>query len=113
MDYDDDDRTVRACPAAVSLVQEEDDSSTQTCQWRAEPLSAVETNKVMQILQACRDHDLEALSALATSKHGLIEDEIRRTACKPPRRCIFHLSLYDRKKTWCRYIGVPSAPTSL
>ncbi|KAK4964891.1 hypothetical protein LTR28_003577 [Elasticomyces elasticus] len=48
--------------------------------WRAEPLSAAETSKVVQILEACRDHDLPALAALATSDGGLVEDEIRRIA---------------------------------
>ncbi|KAK0276048.1 GTPase-activating protein gyp8 [Friedmanniomyces endolithicus] len=49
--------------------------------WRSEPLSATEQAKVRNILKACRDRHLVALRDLATSEGGLIEDEIRRTAC--------------------------------
>jgi len=49
--------------------------------WRSEPLSATERAKVRDILEACRDHHLIALRDLATSEGGLVEDEIRRTAC--------------------------------
>ncbi|KAK5187961.1 GTPase-activating protein gyp8, partial [Cryomyces antarcticus] len=49
--------------------------------WRPEPLSEAEGSKVVQILEACRNRDVEALAALATSRHGLVEDEIRRAAC--------------------------------
>ncbi|KAL2352567.1 GTPase-activating protein gyp10 [Cryomyces antarcticus] len=48
--------------------------------WRPEPLSEAEGSKVVQILEACRNRDVEALAALATSRHGLVEDEIRRAA---------------------------------
>ncbi|KAK0880441.1 GTPase-activating protein gyp8 [Friedmanniomyces endolithicus] len=40
-----------------------------------------ERAKVRDILEACRDRHLIALRDLATSEGGLVEDEIRRTAC--------------------------------
>lgn len=49
---------------------------------KAESLSDVDKAKASQILAACRDRDLEALRELAASENGLIEDDIRRTACK-------------------------------
>lgn len=49
--------------------------------WREEPLSHNEQNKVQHILQACRDRNLDKLRTLAASEGGLVEDEIRRTAC--------------------------------
>jgi len=73
-------------PSCSPFAKKIDQDDFQQGSWRPKPLSAVETDKVMQILQACRDRDLEALSALATSEHGLIEDEIRRTACESPLR---------------------------
>lgn len=44
------------------------------------PLSA-EVDKVTQILQACKDSDVAALTSLATSKGGLVEDDARKVAC--------------------------------
>jgi hypothetical protein len=49
--------------------------------WRERPLVEAERAKVRSILEACRDHDYAALQELAVSPGGLIEDEIRRTAC--------------------------------
>lgn len=49
--------------------------------WRKGPLSPQDKEKIEKILAACRDRDLEALAHLATSQGGLIEDELRRTAC--------------------------------
>ena len=49
--------------------------------WRSEPLSPTEREKVSKILKASRDRDLTALRDLATSQGGLVEDEVRRTAC--------------------------------
>ena len=43
--------------------------------------STTTASKVTQIVQACRNDDLDALIALATSSNGLVEDELRRTAC--------------------------------
>jgi hypothetical protein len=40
--------------------------------------------KEAQILSACRKRDLESLVNLATSKPGLINDNLRRAACSPP-----------------------------
>jgi hypothetical protein len=45
------------------------------------PLSAAAASKVTQIVQACRNDDLDALIALAASSNGLMEDKLRRTAC--------------------------------
>ena len=52
-----------------------------TASWRLEALSQTEKDKVHRILQACRDRDLNELRELGTSEGGLIEDEVRRTAC--------------------------------
>lgn len=41
-----------------------------------------EKDKIARILSACRDRDLEALCELACSEKGLVDDEVRRTACK-------------------------------
>ncbi|KAK5132506.1 hypothetical protein LTR08_008890 [Meristemomyces frigidus] len=54
--------------------------------WRQAPLSQVEKDKVHRILQACRDRDLDELRELGTSDGGLIEDEVRRTACESDDR---------------------------
>jgi hypothetical protein len=40
------------------------------------------TAKVKQILDACGENDFNAVAALATSVGGLVEDDVRRTACK-------------------------------
>ena len=55
-----------------------DEKSTTTA---ASPLSAAAASKVTRIVQACRNDDLDALIALAASSNGLVEDELRRTAC--------------------------------
>lgn len=44
------------------------------------PLSAAAASKVTQIVQACRNDDLDALIALAASSNGFVEDKLRRTA---------------------------------
>lgn len=46
--------------------------------------SAADAEKVNRILAASRENDLDFLAALATSPGGLLEDEIRRTACMCP-----------------------------
>lgn len=46
--------------------------------------SPPDAEKVSRILVACRQNDLDSLAGLATSPGGLVEDEIRRTACKFP-----------------------------
>ncbi|KAK5724069.1 GTPase-activating protein gyp8 [Elasticomyces elasticus] len=51
-----------------------------TASWRAKLLSLPERGKVRDILAACRDRDLTALRALATSEGGFVEDEVRRSA---------------------------------
>lgn len=50
--------------------------------------SAADTEaKVDRITQACRDRDLCALRELAAAEGGLINDDLRRTACEfLPRR---------------------------
>lgn len=45
------------------------------------PLSPSAVDKIAQIEAACRDQDLDALIHLATTKSGLVEDSLRRTAC--------------------------------
>jgi hypothetical protein len=48
-----------------------------------EPSSPPQSDdKAKRILTACRDNDLNALIELATSAGGLVDDEIRQTACK-------------------------------
>lgn len=44
-------------------------------------LSQEQQAKVAAIIEACRWKDVEALRLLATSKGGLISDELRREAC--------------------------------
>lgn len=50
--------------------------------WKSQPLSQHQQAKVHDILAACRDDNHEALTQLAASEGGLVEDEVRRTACK-------------------------------
>ena len=42
--------------------------------------------KVKQILDACGENDIDAVAGLATSVGGLVEDHVRRTACKRSAR---------------------------
>lgn len=50
--------------------------------WQGRELSSTECGKVKQILAACEESgDLETLIALASSTNGLINDEVRKTAC--------------------------------
>lgn len=56
--------------------------TTVSPSWRQEPLSEPESAKVMRVLEACKERDLEALVALCTSSGGLVEDEVRRIACR-------------------------------
>lgn len=44
-------------------------------------MTDAERTKKMAILQACRSHSLETLVTLATTEHGLIDDEVRKKAC--------------------------------
>lgn len=39
------------------------------------------TTKRQRISQACVDREIDILRKLATSEGGLIDDEVRRTAC--------------------------------
>ena len=51
--------------------------------WKGKDLSQAEESKVIQILAACEDpRDHGSLITLATSTHGLVDDELRREACK-------------------------------
>lgn len=52
-----------------------------------------EKHKVHQILHACKTRDLIELRKLATSEGGLIEDEVRRTACMPEANLVVALSV--------------------
>lgn len=49
--------------------------------WQKGPRSPQDKEKVTRVLAACQDRDRAALADLATSQGGLIEDELRRTAC--------------------------------
>lgn len=44
--------------------------------------SETDVEKVSWILSACQENDLGSLAALATSPGGLLEDQLRRSACK-------------------------------
>jgi hypothetical protein len=44
-------------------------------------LDTSKADKVDRILLACHESDLDTLATLATSDGGLLNDEIRRTAC--------------------------------
>ncbi|KAI7670011.1 hypothetical protein KC318_g4287 [Hortaea werneckii] len=48
--------------------------------WKYDPLSQTQEVKVDAIRQACIARNLDRLRELATSKGGLITDEVRRTA---------------------------------
>lgn len=60
----------------IDAANEKEETSTL----RPEPLYVDNTTKVVQILEACKAHDLNALTQLATSADGFVKDEIRRTA---------------------------------
>ena len=45
------------------------------------PMSNRKTSKADKIRQACEDRDLDSIRELAVSEDGLVEDELRRTAC--------------------------------
>ena len=49
--------------------------------WVHDPLSQIQEDKVDSIRQACIARDLDSLREFATSKGGLVTDEVRRTAC--------------------------------
>lgn len=40
-----------------------------------------EMEKRQRILQVCGERDVDQLRKLATSEGGLVDDEVRRTAC--------------------------------
>ncbi|KAJ9636697.1 GTPase-activating protein gyp8 [Coniosporium tulheliwenetii] len=48
--------------------------------WQEKDLLITPADKVTRILQSCRDNDLDALTALATSLGGFVDDGTRRTA---------------------------------
>lgn len=49
---------------------------------RVEDLPERSSAKVKQILDACGENDFDTIAALATSDGGLVEDNVRRIACK-------------------------------
>lgn len=50
--------------------------------WRGKRLSPAGCTKVSRILAACKEaRDGDHLGTLATSKDGLVDDEVRRVAC--------------------------------
>lgn len=48
--------------------------------WQGDPLLDVQARKVASILDSCNSGDLETLVGLATSEHGLVEDDVRKIA---------------------------------
>ena len=62
--------------------------------WKYDPLSQTQEVKVDAIRQACIARNLDRLRELATSKGGLITDEVRRTAC-------MYASVYPRPAFAC------------
>lgn len=51
-------------------------------EWKGKPLARVECKKVDEILAVCEEPvDSDALARLATSTGGLLDDEVRQTAC--------------------------------
>ena len=40
-----------------------------------------ERSKAITIRQACSSHNIKTLIVLATTEHGLVDDEVRREAC--------------------------------
>jgi hypothetical protein len=49
---------------------------------KTQQMEKVRAEKAQAIRLACDTHDVEALVSYATSEGGLIEDELRRKACK-------------------------------
>ena len=49
--------------------------------WQGKTLSPAEREKVADVSSACNDDDNEKIIALASSKYGLIDDEVRRKTC--------------------------------
>lgn len=64
--------------------------------------SSDEKDKIARILSACRDRDLEALCELACSEKGLVDDEVRRTACKFLSRASSMLQLRNNRSHSCQ-----------
>ncbi|OCK86066.1 hypothetical protein K432DRAFT_377030 [Lepidopterella palustris CBS 459.81] len=67
-------------PASPGDGDEKRETASTTAAAIERPLSPAATHKVMQIVQACRNKDLDSLVALATSSYGLVDDELRRAA---------------------------------
>ena len=60
------------------------DSSTVMQSQDKDPGKTYVSHQVNQILAAChKPHDVHLLIKLATSTGGLINDEVRKIACKP------------------------------
>lgn len=79
------DQTPPTSPSPQSPAAEPEEGGTLSplsSSWKRQALSSDDQAKVDRILLACRERDLEALRDLAASENGLIEDGVRRTACK-------------------------------
>ncbi len=59
-----------------------EDLLTSAPPWQGEPLSDPQATKAIQVLEACNSRDVKVLIAHAISPHGLVEDDIRRLACR-------------------------------
>ena len=44
-------------------------------------ITSAQRTKATTVLHACRSQDLDTLITLATTEHGLVDDEVRQTAC--------------------------------
>lgn len=66
-----------------------DEKSEGDLKW--EQISKARKEKSEAIRRACDARDIEALVSHATTKGGLLEDELRQRACKPRSQIIKHL----------------------
>ncbi len=64
-----------------SQAESRDFDRQPTTLWQGDPLFDVQARKVASILDSCNSGDLETLVGLATSEHGLVEDDVRKIAC--------------------------------
>ncbi|GAB1737307.1 hypothetical protein NU219Hw_g1233t1 [Hortaea werneckii] len=67
-------------PSAEAAAAENPPLPPLSVSWKHDPLSQTQEDKVGSIRQACVARNLDRLREFATSKGGLITDEVRRTA---------------------------------
>lgn len=67
--------------------------------WQGRPLSHAECTKVASIATACESiQPIERLTALATSRAGLVDDEVRRLACESMTTLMFWWRLMHQSR---------------